>query len=151
MDADIEIRKEIEGKNISYIHFDRRIKLTNHLWRCITNKKWVLRHGFYPFIHFKRPKYHKSWSTDSSGKRIWKDEGPKYRDILYAAHKDAWIYRYYGALFNRQYNQYLGNKGTDDLMIVLLHIGQIRRENRIFHLQRKRWPLLSSISLVMLS
>ena len=77
MDADIEIRKEIEGKNISYIHFDRRIKLTNHLWRCITNKKWVLRHGFYPFIHFKRPKYHKSWSTDSSGKRIWKDEGPK--------------------------------------------------------------------------
>ena len=37
------------------------------------------------------------------------------------------------------------------LMIVLLHIGQIRRENQIFHLQRKLWPLLSSISLVMLS
>lgn len=117
MDVDIEIRKEIEGENISYIHFDRRIKLTNHLWRCITNKKWVLRYGFYPFIHFKRPKYHKSWSTDSSGKRIWKDEGPKYRDILYAAHKDAWIYKYYGALFNRQYNQYLGNKGIDDCSI----------------------------------
>lgn len=117
MDADIEIRKEIEGKNISYIHFDRRIKLTNHLWCCITNKKWVLRHGFYPFIHFKRPKYHKSWSTDSSGKRIWKDDGPQYRDILYSAHKDAWIYRYYGALFNRQYNQYLGNKGIDDCSI----------------------------------
>lgn len=117
MDADMEIRKEIEGKNISYIHFDRRMKLTNHLWRCITNKQWVLRHGFYPFIHFKRPKYHKSWSTDSSGKRIWKDDGPKYRDILYAAHKDAWIYRYYGALFNRQYNRYLGNKGIDDCSI----------------------------------
>lgn len=117
MDANIEIRKEIEGKNISYIHFDRRMKLTNHLWRCITNKQWVLRHGFYPFIHFKRPKYHKSWSTDSSGKRIGKDDGPKYRDILYVAHKDAWIYRYYGALFNRQYNRYLGNKGIDDCSI----------------------------------
>lgn len=48
------------------------------------------------------------------GDRIFQPHG---RDIMYAAHRDAWIYRYYGYLLNEKYNSYMMNLHLNEVSL----------------------------------
>lgn len=111
-----EIRQEIRIKKSGYVHFDKRMSLNDQVWTYITNKEKIKAHGFYPFLHFQQSKFKHQWSDAENGHRRV-TEIKKYRDILYAAHVDSWIYRYYGALLNKAYNKFLAETNLDNVPI----------------------------------
>lgn len=78
-----------------YAHFDYRVTL-KQCWSYITNPENISKHSFYPFIHY-----------DIKSRKIkdGKKANPKIRHIYYAAHLDAWIYKYYAYLLNELYNK----------------------------------------------
>jgi len=77
-----------------YSHFDFKTNIVSS-WDYISNPNNVIKHGFYPFIHYeqKQVKFHKK-----KGKKT------KVRNIYYAAHIDSCIYQYYSYLLNNEYN-----------------------------------------------
>lgn len=101
MDVQEIIRKELQHKRSDYVHFDYRESLNNKVWNYITDPAKISTHAFYPFLHFtlEEPR------LKIKDEKI--DRTPKTRDILFAAHRDSWIYRYYGALLNHSYNSYM--------------------------------------------
>ena len=101
MDVQEIIRKELQHKRSDYVHFDYRESLNNKVWNYITDPAKISTHAFYPFLHFtlEEPR------LKIKDEKI--DRTPKTRDILFAAHRDSWIYRYYGALLNHAYNSYM--------------------------------------------
>lgn len=105
------LREQIQNKTSGYIHFDKRRSLDNALWSYISNEEKIKKHGFFPFIHFTlntRKVKRQSEQLKIKNKR---------RDIMYAAHVDSWIYRYYGACLNEKYNEYLKIHGFHDIPI----------------------------------
>lgn len=68
----------------------------------IRDPDWVSSYAFMPFIHFEI--IFKRYGTKlEDGEKI-KDK--KIREIFYAAHKDQFIYKYYGDLLSFYYNEY---------------------------------------------
>lgn len=105
---DLEEWKQRNAEARCYAHFDRKAKLNNDVLSYITNPENVSKHGFYPFIHYKKnlTKY-----SRQSGKE------DKSRDLYYAAHIDRYIYSYYAYLINEKYNPYLAAHGLDGVAI----------------------------------
>lgn len=104
----------------SYIHFDNRIKI-EHVKKFIQNPVWIERHAFFPFIHFQI-KFNKYTLKDLPNRNALKKTGlskdlkekkVKIRDIYYSSHIDSYIYKYYGEMLNRFYNQYAIEKHID--------------------------------------
>ncbi|MEK4711978.1 reverse transcriptase domain-containing protein [Sporosarcina sp. FSL K6-5500] len=93
-------RKSTYDRN--YLHFDRRKKYVK--WKdYVSDAKWVKSHGFYPFIHFEL----KSKRMDLNSPNGKKAFETKSRPIMYAAHIDRFIYKYYGSILNNDYNEYM--------------------------------------------
>lgn len=92
---------------IRYAHFDRRISL-EQCWKYISSPESVAIHAFMPFIHY---------TITTRKVKNGKKQPPKKREILYAAHKDAWIYRYYSYLLNEQYNARVQQDGIDSVAV----------------------------------
>ncbi|TVT26808.1 reverse transcriptase [Salinicoccus cyprini] len=104
---------EIKG----YLHFDEQISI-RHMKHKLQNEKWVSSYAFWPFIHFKLnfKKYIKVNEFDDQGNSIKKKE-KKTRNIYYAAHKDGYIYKYYGDMLNNAYNSYAYKQKFDKNII----------------------------------
>lgn len=92
---------------IRYAHFDRRISL-EQCWKYISSPESVAIHAFMPFIHY---------TITTRKVKNGKKQPPKKREIFYAAHKDAWIYRYYSYLLNEQYNARVQQDGIDSVAV----------------------------------
>ena len=90
-----EWKKAQKRRIVRYAHFDPKVSL-ERCWKDISSPEKVAMHAFMPFIH-----YTKSMRKVKNGKK----QDPKTREIFYAAHKDAWIYRYYAYLLNELYNE----------------------------------------------
>ena len=95
-----------------YAHFDRRLSIAEGQVRA-QNPVYVVKHGFYPFLHFtKKINRYFSEKDDVSEKRE-----PKKREIFYAAHIDRYIYQYYAHLLNNYYNSYAGLNNIDNCAV----------------------------------
>ena len=91
-------------KDKRYTHLDVK-KYHKDYENRIKNFKWVIHHGFYPFIHFKISI--NKYIDDANGKHIKTKE----REIYYSAHVDRYIYEYYGNQLNNVYNKYVSEQG----------------------------------------
>lgn len=102
-------------KTRKYIHFDERVKI-EHLKANIQDPSWVASYAFLPSIHFELilKKYITVKKADNS--KVKKKE-KKIRGIYYAAHKDSFIYKYYGDLLNNAYNEYASLTGIDAIAV----------------------------------
>ena len=80
-----------------YAHFDEKVSL-DKVWNYISNPDNIMKHGFYPFIHYEK-KFNKFTKKDGMG--YIKE---KSRHLCYSAHIDRYIYSYYGYLLNQKYN-----------------------------------------------
>lgn len=101
-----------------YLHFDDRVDI-EHVKDQIQDPDWVSSHAFFPFIHFKIRfnKYvtlSKNKSLPLSNQKVKKS---KVREIFYAAHKDRFIYKYYGDMLNNAYNDYAVDNKIDDIAL----------------------------------
>lgn len=96
-----EWRKAQSRRVVRYAHFDPKVSL-DRCWKDISSPEEVATHAFMPFIH-----YTKTMRKVKNGKK----QEPKKREIFYAAHKDAWIYRYYAYLLNVLYNERVKQDG----------------------------------------
>ena len=67
------------------------------VWNYISNPDNIMKHGFYPFIHYEK-KFNKFTKKDGMG--YIKE---KSRHLCYSAHIDRYIYSYYGYLLNQKY------------------------------------------------
>ncbi|MCA1035705.1 reverse transcriptase [Bacillus infantis] len=101
-----------------YLHFDSPIHI-NRIKSYILEPSWVTSHAFLPSIHFNITfnKY-VTVSKDKANPHCQvKEKKQKVRQIFYAAHKDRFIYKYYGDLLNFAYNQYAQDFGIDDIAL----------------------------------
>ncbi|MEB6549637.1 reverse transcriptase domain-containing protein [Heyndrickxia sporothermodurans] len=105
-------------KSKYYLHFDERINI-EHVKDKIQNREWVAKHAFFPSIHFKI--IFNKYVTISKDKSLpinqQKEKRVKVREIYYSAHKDRFIYKYYGDLLNQAYNEYARKNGIDDIAL----------------------------------
>lgn len=87
-----------------YLHFDSRVEYSN-VQKYVEDPMKIEKHNFYPLL-----KYTQSTDRyDLTQKSIRNDKLPiktKPRDIMYASHKDNYIYRYYGELLNEKYSKW---------------------------------------------
>ncbi len=77
-----------------YAHFDYRTDLSK-CWKDISDPNSIIKHSFYPFIHYLQTT--EKFSKNEGRKR-------KEREICYASHIDRCIYQYYNYLLNNLYN-----------------------------------------------
>lgn len=100
------------------LHFDKPVNI-EHVKDKIQNPDWVASHAFLPSIHFNI-NFNK-YITISKDKELpinkRKEKKKKVRQIFYAAHKDRFIYKYYGDLLNEAYNEYADKNGIDDIAL----------------------------------
>ncbi len=105
-------------KTKHYLHFDNPLRI-EHVKSKIQDPDWVASHAFLPFIHFNI-NFNK-YVTISNDKTLpisqRKQKKKKVRQIFYAAHKDQFIYKYYGDLLNDAYNEYAKSSGIDDVAV----------------------------------
>lgn len=99
--------KEKSKHRRNYAHFDSKVSL-NRVWDYINNPEKVAKHGFYPFIHYTII-FHKF--------NKMKGRTQKPREIYYSAHKDRYIYQYYGFKLNQIYNERAKLDKIDDVAI----------------------------------
>lgn len=104
-----------------YLHFDERLHI-RHMKANLLNEDWIASYAFLPFIHFemKFKKYVTIKEINEQGqltKRKERSKPPKVRKIFYAAHKDGYIYKYYGDLLNIAYNKYASDNHIDDSVV----------------------------------
>lgn len=84
-----------------YPHFDKVIRFSD-VKSYVCDPRKVAKHSFFPLIHYikvsKRysPKLINEAEKDAHRQHIKKKE----RDIMYAAHLDGYIYRYYADRLN---------------------------------------------------
>ena len=101
-----------------YLHFDAPV-IIKHVKRKIQDPDWVASHAFLPSIHFNIN--FTKYVTVSKDKTVptsqQKQKKKKVRQIYYAAHKDRFIYKYYGDLLNNAYNKYAENNGIGDIAV----------------------------------
>lgn len=106
-------------KQKKYLHFDERIKI-EHMKAKIQDSKWVASYAFLPSIHFEIvfKKYVTISEVDEQGEKSKrKVMKKKIRKIFYSAHKDSYIYKYYGDLLNDAYNIYAEKNGIDEVAV----------------------------------
>lgn len=119
---------KIEWENYiqkNYLHFDKRInmertKVMEDVKDYIENPDNITSHAFFPFIHFdivfKKYVTIKTVKPDGEVEKK-KERKKKSRKIYYSAHKDSFIYKYYGDLLNIAYNNYAKQKGIDEVAL----------------------------------
>ncbi|MEK4426905.1 reverse transcriptase domain-containing protein [Solibacillus sp. FSL K6-1523] len=107
-------------KTKGYLHFDERIHI-GHMKANLLNEDWIASYAFLPFIHFEMDfkRYVTIKEIDEQGQVTKRKERgkPKSRKIFYAAHKDGYIYKYYGDLLNNAYNIYASENNIDDNVV----------------------------------
>lgn len=101
-----------------YLHFDDRLDI-KHVKKKIQDPNWVSSHAFLPFIHFSITfnKYVSIPKDKIVALNQRKEKRKKVRQIYYAAHKDRYIYKYYGDLLNYAYNVFARKHGIDDIAL----------------------------------
>lgn len=124
----------IERSKKSYAHFDWRTDIGQQR-EYIADPRKIAKHGFYPFIHYKKQsmKYSKK-----------KGKKPKTRDICYAAHIDRCIYQYYSFLLNTLYNERVRKDGTSASAVAYrtdLHESNIHFSKRAFDFIKANSPV----------
>ncbi|NKE07622.1 reverse transcriptase domain-containing protein [Mesobacillus selenatarsenatis] len=101
-----------------YLHFDKPVRI-EHVKSNIQDPDWIASHAFLPSIHFDIQ--FKKYITISKDKSLpvseRKEKKKKVREIFYAAHKDRFIYKYYGDLLNHAYNDYSEKNGINDIAL----------------------------------
>ncbi|MUK87425.1 reverse transcriptase [Ornithinibacillus sp. L9] len=101
-----------------YLHLDDRVHI-EHVKSKIQDPNWVSSHAFFPSIHFNIT--FNKYVTTSNDKKLPKEQRKqkkkKVREIYYAAHKDRFIYKYYGDILNSSYNEYAQNNGINEIAI----------------------------------
>lgn len=100
-------------KNKNYVHFDNRKKPTYNILNQISDREWVSKHAFYPFLHFQI-KFNKYIYNKKDKERIKKT---KTRDIYYSAHIDRYIYQYYANELNDNYNIIAKERGINKVSL----------------------------------
>jgi len=117
----------------SYAHFDSKKKVNNWI-KYIEDPNRIIRHGFYPFVHYIL----KTWKYDNS----IDDTKTKPRDINYAAHIDRYIYEYYNSLLNFAYNDYAKSNGINKCSVAYrnnLHKNNIHIAKEVFnHIKKSK-------------
>jgi len=82
----------------------------------IQNPSWIASYAFLPSIHFTINFKKYVTVLDSEGTKLKKPMNKK-RKIHYSAHKDGFIYKYYGDLLNNAYNAYAKKNGIDQIAV----------------------------------
>ena len=95
-----------------YAHFDRKLAMVEGSVRA-QNPDYVVKHGFYPFLHFTKKTNRYFPKKDNAAEK----REPKKREIFYAAHIDRYIYQYYAHLLNNAYNSYVELNNLDDFAV----------------------------------
>ncbi len=101
-----------------YPHFDKIIRFSE-VESYVSNTKMVEKHSFFPLVHYikvahrYKPEYVDENETDLHKQHIKN----KPRDIMYAAHVDAYIYRYYADQLNAAYDRMAGKRHIDAVAI----------------------------------
>ena len=124
----------VERSKKPYAHFDWRTDIGQQR-EYIADPSKVTKHGFYPFIHYKKRtlKYNKK-----------KGKKEKIRDICYAAHVDRCIFQYYSFLLNVLYNGRVQKDGTSASAVAYrtdLHENNIHFSKRAFDFIRANSPV----------
>ncbi|WP_440321155.1 antiviral reverse transcriptase Drt2 [Laedolimicola sp.] len=112
--------KEKNAKARKYAHFDEKVSL-DKVWDYISNPENIVRHGFYPFIHYEK-KFNKFTKTAGVGK-----VKEKSRHLCYSAHVDRYIYSYYGYLLNQKYDKYLAEHDMN--MVAVAYRDNLHKSN----------------------
>ncbi|WP_281999025.1 reverse transcriptase domain-containing protein [Priestia flexa] len=106
-------------KNKNYLHFDEPINI-EHMKTKLQDSTWVGSYAFLPSIHFEIvfKKYVTITELNDQGKKSKrKEKKDKVRKIFYAAHKDSFIFKYYGDLLNNAYNKYAEKNKIDEIAV----------------------------------
>lgn len=115
-----------------YAHFDEKVSM-DKVWNYINNPTNIVKHGFYPFIHYEK-KFNKF--TRKDGKGYIKE---KSRHLCYSAHIDRYIYSYYGYLLNQKYNKYLEERNMD--MVAVAYRDNLHKNN--IHFAKRAFDCIS--------
>lgn len=89
-----------------YPHFDKVIRFSD-VESYVCDPQKIARHSFFPLVHYTKvskrynPSFVNKLESDCHKQHVKKKE----RDIMYAAHLDGYIYRYYADQLNARYNQ----------------------------------------------
>lgn len=97
-------------KDKSYWHLDGH-KTIDMVYDYISSDKNIVKHSFYPFIHYEM-KFNKFNIKKNNGKKK-----AKIRQIFYCSHIDRYIYQRFGSYYNDCYNTYCQEKGFDKCSI----------------------------------
>lgn len=105
-------------KKKKYLHFDKRVDITNNerMQAKIQDPTWIASYAFLPSIHFLI-EFKKYVTVKISDGEKSKEKANKIREIYYAAHKDSHIYKYYGDLLNKAYNDFACKNDIDDIAV----------------------------------
>jgi hypothetical protein len=100
-------------KKKSYLHFDRRIWLPDHLESIrslVCDPDRVAKNPYYPFVRWvmKTPRYKRI--KDTEGNEIRKLT-LKERPIAFASHRDSLIYSFYAHALTEEYERYIKAQG----------------------------------------
>lgn len=119
MDQWITEETTISKSKKQYAHFDVRTDISK-CGNYISDPRNIVRHGFYPFIHYEKKmiKY-----NHGKGKK------EKTRDICYAAHIDRCIYQLYSHILNDLYNDRVKKDGIESVGVAYrtdLHTNNIQ-------------------------
>jgi hypothetical protein len=102
-----------------YPHIGRPLYESDRNWvfRYVQNPNKIEQHSFLPFLHatLYQHKYKKVYDpfTDELQNNGDRKHTTKARDIYYATHLDANIYRYYAQILNEKYNSSLQARGLN--------------------------------------
>ena len=97
-------------KDKNYWHLDGH-KTIDMVYDYISSDKKIVKHSFYPFIHYEM-KFDKFNIKKNNGKKK-----VKIRQIFYCSHIDRYIYQRFGSYYNDWYNIYCQEKGFDKCSI----------------------------------
>lgn len=100
--------KTIRKSQRYYAHFDYRTDISK-CWEYISVPDNIVKHGFYPFIHYVKKMQRYSSRT--------RERIDKTRDIFYAAHIDRCIFQFYNFLINERYNDECVRLGIQDVAV----------------------------------
>ena len=91
-----------------YPHIDPKVHW-REVYRAVESPAYVVKHGFYPFIHYTQEstKFPKAYLSGAEDQR----DTPKRREIMYSCHMDRYIYEYYSYLLNQEYNKRVKTDG----------------------------------------
>lgn len=104
--------KEKNKYSKGYAHFDDKASLEK-VWDYISNPNKIIHHGFYPFIHYEKSFFKYKFDKDTN--KVTKAD--KNRELCYSAHKDRYIFSYYGYLLNQEYNSYVKAIGINEVAL----------------------------------